>query len=117
MLRGEALNMLSPAFAALEHGRGSRELRHYKAWVHKLATKEYADELVVLATAHELGIDIVCVPVTPDNSTLPWAISTYRPPASSDVHHPRILLGNNDVHFMWLAPATAQALPGLERAD
>ena len=47
MLRGEALNMLFPAFAALDHGRGSRELHRYKAWVHKLASKEYADELVV----------------------------------------------------------------------
>ena len=117
MLRGEALNMLFPAFAALEHGRGGRELHHYKAWVNKLATKEYADELVVLATAHELGIEIVCVPFTPDSSPRPWAISTYSPPASSGVHLPRILLGNNDVHFMWLAPATAQALPGLERSQ
>ena len=105
MLRGETLSMLFPAFAALDHGRVSRELRHYKAWVNKLATQEYADELVVLATARELGIEVVCVPFTPESSPRPWAISTYSPPASHGVHSPRIVLGNNDVHFMWLSPA------------
>ena len=58
MLRGETLNMVFPAFAALDHGQGSRELHHYKAWVHKLATKEYSDELVDLATSHELKCTI-----------------------------------------------------------
>ena len=80
MLRGETLNMVFPAFAALGHGQGSRELHHYKAWVHKLATKEYADELVVLATAHELNVEITCVPFTPYNSPRPWTISKYAPP-------------------------------------
>ena len=114
MLRGETLNMVFPAFAALGHGQGSRELHHYKAWVHKLATKEYADELVVLATAHELNVEITCVPFTPYNSPRPWTISKYAPPASSGMQLPRVLLGNNDVHFMWLAPVMAQALPGPE---
>ena len=41
-------------------------------------------------------------------------ISKYAPPASSGMQLPRVLLGNNDVHFMWLAPVTAQALPGPE---
>ena len=110
MIRGETLNMVFPAFAALGHGQGSRELHHYKAWVHKLATKEYADELVVLATAHELNVEIMCVPFTPCTSLRPWTISRYAPPASSGVQLPRVLLGNNDVHFMWLAPEMAQAL-------
>ena len=88
MLRGEILNMVFPAFAALGHGQGSRELHNYKAWVHKLATKEYADELVVLATAHELNVEITCVPFTPYNSPRPWTISKYAPllPAACSFH-------------------------------
>ena len=37
----------------------------YLRWVQKLATKEYADELVVLCVALELDIRITIIPYTP----------------------------------------------------
>ena len=37
----------------------------YNNWVQKLATKEYADELVILACAVELRVKLACVPFTP----------------------------------------------------
>jgi hypothetical protein len=103
LLRAEMLNMLYPAFAALDSQGDRRQLHHYKAWVKKLASKEYADELVVLATAQTLQVEIVCVPYTPDAATVPWVISTYRPLGGQLVVHPQVVLGNNDVHYMWLA--------------
>ena len=93
MCRGEVLNMLPPAFGALDHGRGSRGLHRYKAWVRTLATKEYVDELVVLATVREINLEINCVPFTTDSAARPWTISKYTPLASSGVHHPPVTLG------------------------
>jgi hypothetical protein len=103
LLRADMLNMLFPAFAALDSQSDRRQLQQYKAWVKKLASKEYADELVLLATAHTLQVEIVCVPFTPEAANAPWAISTYRPQGGQLLVHPRIMLGNNDVHYMWLA--------------
>ncbi len=56
------LRMIFPAFAALDSPTDHRQLRCYKTWVNKLASKEYADELVVLATAQTVQVEIVCVP-------------------------------------------------------
>ena len=96
LLQRDVLRMIFPAFAALDSQSDRRQLQHYKAWVKKLASKEYADELVVLATAQTLQVCIVCVPYTPESATSPWAISTYAPQIGQP--HPRIWLGNNDVH-------------------
>ena len=81
----------------------ARTLHSYEQWVNKLADEEFADELVVLATSLELGVRIVCVPYTPKGAT-PWKISHYPPqdrPGMSDVV---VHLGNDDVHYVWLAP-------------
>ena len=101
LLREDVLRMFCPAFAALYSQSGRRQLHHYKAWVKKLASKEYADELVVLATAQALQLDIVCVPFTPASASAPWAIAVYK--SSTESVFPRVFLGNNDVHYMWLA--------------
>jgi hypothetical protein len=114
LLRADMWNMLFPAFASLDSQSDRRQLHHYKAWVKKLAFKEFADEIVVLATAHTLQLEIVCVPVTPETATVPWAISTYRPQGGQLLVHPRIVLGNNDVHYMWLA-ATDSNDPNTEK--
>ena len=103
LLRDDMKAKLYAAFAALEPSSGARTLPAYKRWVEKLATREYADELVVLACAVELKIRIVCVPHTPGGFDPKWTISTYAPldmqlPEAMSVH-----LGNNDVHYMWLA--------------
>ena len=89
---------LFPAFAAIDSKSGPRELQHYKQWVARLADKEFADELVLLAVVLELGIRIVAIPYTPNDSACKWCISTY-----GSHHDIEVVVGNNDVHFMWIA--------------
>ena len=110
LLQRDVLRMIFPAFAALDSQSGPRQLQHYKAWVKKLSSKEYADELAVLATAQTLQVRIVCVLYTPESAPSPWAISTYAPQIGQP--YSRIWLGNNDVHYMWLAvTAITPAVP------
>ena len=90
------------AFAGLREDGPARTLAMYKAWVLRLATNEFADELVLVAVAFELAIRFVCIPFTPHNARAPWAISTYH---DSDARVPddhTVYLGNNDVHYVWL---------------
>jgi len=100
LLRPSFVQMIFPAFAALDSQSDRRQLHHYKSWVKKLASKEYADELVILATAKALNVEIVCVPYTPESAMAPWVISRYN--SGGGVPLPTVLLGNNDVHYMWL---------------
>ena len=74
----------------------------YKSWLHRVAKVEFADELLVAAAALELGLKIVCVPFTPAGQEL-WKISEYNAAASTASPHRVVYLGNNDVHYMWLA--------------
>ena len=103
MLRDDMKATIYNAFAALDDQSEDRTLSMYKNWVQKLATQEYADELVVVACALELKIRIVCVPHTPDNVLQKWKISEYQPLGVACGGAPVIHLGNNDVHYMWLA--------------
>ena len=98
--------MIYQAFAALEEGRRARTMQSYEQWVNKLAEDEFADELVVLATALELGVHIVCVPYTVHGAT-PWAISKYPPQSRAHMSDAIVYLGNDDVHYVWLAPTAA----------
>ena len=102
LLRGDVVEKLFPAFADLSVSTAGGDFSSYKTWVEKLATREYVDELVVLATAQELGVPIVCVTHTPEASTAPWRVSTYAPLVSLGNPLSRVLLGNNDVHVMYL---------------
>ena len=95
-----ALRKLFPTFAAIDTSSERRQMQHYKTWVERLAVKEFADELVILAVTLELNIRIVCIPYTRPGAARPLAISTYAPPNSPRGHE--IVLGNNDVHYMWL---------------
>ena len=114
MCLGEEAAMLKPyirdsiyqAFAALGDGGPPRTLQSYKAWVAKLASNEFADELVVLATAMELNVRIVCVPYTPPGD-FPWQITRYPPSGGHVVSGAIIHLGNDDVHYVWLRPITS----------
>ena len=106
LLRRDIKEKLYAAFAALG-GRGERTLQQYIAWVGKLSTREYADELVVLAVALEFKIKIVCVQHTPpgaiDHDTAKWAVSQYQPPGVDLAEELTVVLGNNDLHYVWLA--------------
>ena len=103
LLRPDMRDKIYLAYAGIDENSGVRTLAAYAAWVARLATKEYADELVVMAVALEFQIMIVCVPYTPVGSD-PWAVSTYAPP-QPDLQYSRrtIYMGNNDVHYMWIA--------------
>ena len=114
MLQSPALKMLFPAFAALDGAADSRTMQQFKNWVTKLAFKEYADQLVLWATAHALQVEITCVPFTPESSNAPWVITKYRP--SEEASYPSVLIGNNDVHYVYLA-TTATSTPGLVVID
>ena len=74
--------------------------RRWAWW--RLATREYADELVVLCVALELGIRITIIPYTPPDAIGQWAVATYGREDAEHVLH----LGNNDAHYVYLSQAT-----------
>ena len=112
MCSGEDAVMLKPyirdlvyqSFAAVGVTGTPRTLRLFKNWVAKLATSEFADELVVLATAIELSVRIVVVPFTPPEQ-VSWQISRYPPEDRAVTSNATIYLGNDDVHYVWLQPS------------
>ena len=87
------------AFAGLDVRGPVRTEALYTRWVQKLATKEYADELVVMSVALEFGIRITVVPFTPPTALVQWAITSYGPENATVVVH----MGNNDVHYVYLS--------------
>ena len=100
-LKPEIRDDIYQAFAVLGSSGPTRTLELYKAWVSRLAATEFADELVVLATALWLKVRIVIVPWNdPLQST--WKISTYPPPQKRTNMWPTVYLGNDDVHYVWL---------------
>ena len=103
LLRPAVMARLFPAFACLNPHGPPRTLVHYKAWVQKVGINEYADELILAAVARELQIRIVVVPWTPHNSVAPWSITSYPDRDLNQLDLPIVYLGNNDVHYVWLA--------------
>ena len=79
-----------------------RTIATYKAWVERLSQRKYAEELVVVAAAMEFGIRIVCVPFILLQAPQPWSVSTYPNADTMAESACTILLGKNDVHYMWL---------------
>ena len=104
LLRSDMKAKIYNAFAGLDvKGGPARTELLYQRWVQRLATREFADELVVLAVALELQIRIVIVPYTPTSANDPWAVTTYGPSETTGGQR-TIYLGNNDVHYEYLAP-------------
>ena len=85
-----------PAFAGLNVRGPARTDPLYTQWVQKLATKEYADELVVLCVALELSIRITVIPFTPLAALVPWAVASYGPAGADGV----LYMGNNGAHYV-----------------
>ena len=114
LLRPDKKDKIYAAFASLPVRGKQRTEQLYESWVHKLAFKEYADELVVLAVALELSIRIVVIPYTPEFALEHGKIPTYGPAVAAQDASRTVYLGNNDVHFVYLKQkdAIAQALPG-----
>jgi hypothetical protein len=100
LLRPDMQARLFPAFAAIDPSCESRQVCDYTRWVKRLADREFADELVVLATVLELKVRIVVIPYTPSDSARDWQISTYGQQLPEDSI--QLVIGNNDVHYMWI---------------
>ena len=98
MLKPHIQDSVYQAFAALGSSHTARTLESYKHWVARIAINEFADELVVLATAMELSVRIVVIPYTPAGQ-FPWHISRYPPEAIDVISNATIYLGNDDVHY------------------
>ena len=104
--RPDMMGRIYQAFAGLQEDGPDRTIRMYKQWVDRLATNEFADELILVAVAIEMKIRIVCVPFTPATATRPWVIATYQDAASVIPDDRSIYVGNNDVHYVWLTRST-----------
>ena len=103
LLRADMKARIFQAFAGLDVRGPVRTEAMYTRWVQKLATKEYADELVVMCVALELAIRITIIPFTPPDALGEWAVARYGPDGSAHA----ILLGNNSVHYVLLTRVTS----------
>ena len=65
-------------------------------WVARVGEDEYADELFLAALSACMQLQIVAVPYTPRHKQQ-WQITRY-----GNREWPRIVLGNNNVHYVWL---------------
>ena len=108
MLRPAIRAMLFQAFATLDVHGPAHALEMYGRWVAKLAVKEYADELVLLCVVQELPVQVSVIPFTPSTALNPWATSTYSS-QSEAAHSGTVHLGNNDLHYVYLAGHTNDA--------
>ena len=97
---------LYPAFAALGKNGPTRTEAMYTQWVEKLGTKEYADELVLLAVALVLPVRLVVIPYTPPSCERPWVIISHGAPGIGLDGTRTTYLGNNDVHYVYLSRDT-----------
>ena len=99
LLRANVEARVYNASAGLAVCDSARTEAMYTRWVQRLATREYADELVVLCVALELAVRITIIPYTPPHALRQWAISAYGPEGVDVV----LYLGNNDVHYVYLS--------------
>ena len=100
MHQPEMVQLLLPAFAALDTRRGSvATIESFKQWLNRVATREFADELVLLAVALHLRLWIVALPAKAN-----WAVTEYPHHAKRREinirENRRILLGNNNFHYV-----------------
>ena len=97
LLRGDVRARIYMAFAGLAVHGPARTEAMYAGWVQRLATREYADELVALCVAMELGIRITIIPFTRRVARGMWAVSSYGPEGADHTIH----MGNNNVHYVY----------------
>jgi hypothetical protein len=103
MLQKNNIHKYAPAFAYLQQEcKCSASFADYIHWVRRVAESEYADELVLSATAEMLQLELVVVPYTPDGSDSQWSVWNSQSLLHSGRDAPRILLGNDDVHYVLL---------------
>ena len=71
LLRHDMQERIYSAYACLNSKGPARTRERYRQWVQKLATREYADELVIVVVALELQIPIICIPYTAAKAITP----------------------------------------------
>ena len=109
MMSPSNMSTWAPAFASMQRlGRygAASSLADYKRRLVRVSEREFADELVLAATAELLRVCIVTIPFTPPSSGMPWAISEH-PCADRRFQlgfeeQQQIVLGNDDVHYVCL---------------
>ena len=106
----EALQTWRHYFAAVAPGVSDDSENQFISWLQRVARNEFADELIVAAAALQLRLRIVCIPYTPAGSQQPWAIAE-RPSGAAQARlgiarERLVVLGNNKVHYVWLAPVS-----------
>jgi len=109
-LRGETqIRMFGIAFAASQASAPASQgatTESCNRWLDKVSVNEFADELILAATAGYLKLCIVIVPYTPPTAESQWAISEHpctEARQEQNIDETRmIVLGNNDVHYVWL---------------
>ena len=104
----EALQTWQHFFAAVTPGVGDNSENRFVSWLQRVARNEFADEIIVAAAAVHLRLRIVCIPYTPAGSQQSWAVAEHPSEdaqARLGIAHERlIVLGNNNVHYVWLTP-------------
>ena len=109
MQTNEAMTCYVPPFVAWHavHCNSGKPatLADYKYWIAKVATIEFADELILAATAKQLRVCITTVPHTPPNNP-PWIIAQHPVQdlwqAEEVTEDHEIVLGNDDVHYVYM---------------
>lgn len=102
----ERMKTWTIAFAALQasspDGEGMTTQQYYR-WLDKVSCNEFADELILAATAEYLKLCIVVVPYTPSDAPSQWAIVEHpckESRQSQNIDETRVVvLGNDDVHY------------------
>jgi hypothetical protein len=110
MRQSAQLRIWAPAFAGLQAVGVHRRVASfddYKAWLLRVSDHEFADELVLAATAQCIRAFIITVPYTPPSAQIPWRICSHPEPgtdlARGLLDDQKIILGNDDVHYMLIA--------------
>jgi hypothetical protein len=115
MLHGVDRHTWAVFYAAttpLEAAESSYE--HYRQWIMSVFCREFADELIVAALASVLDVWICCVPFSPGDDQ--WAVTHYAGVEGSGNRElgcrRRVVLGNDNVHYVSLLPITDFAALG-----
>jgi hypothetical protein len=103
MRRRDMVRRWFPAFGALGPSDAARTMADYRRWLQDVATKGFADELVVASTAIFWRIKIVVVSFTRRRNVPLWRISEYQPPGEPLPMSRIVFLGNGDLHYVWLS--------------
>ena len=107
----EETGLLFPAFAALTSGSNASRMENYRNWVRRVGQDGFADELVASCVARHLHVRLIIVPYSPPTAMRPWSIVELPCAEHCGVlgidEATRVVLGNDNIHYVWLAPTVA----------